>query len=168
MEGSIKVNISGGQHKDPATPATSSGVPNNTVSSVRAASMEASSNVSNSGEHHQTEPVTPSSSSDDASNEAVTYEVGQFVSAVYDHKWYIGKISEVDETESEVEISFMEKKKQFFQWPIRPDTIWINTDDILCVLDALVATGKSKRMFKLSENDECLILASFDIKMQKC
>ena len=43
------------------------------------------------------------------------HEIGNFVAAVYDGKWYLGRI--IDEDETEYEIDFIESKKGLFQWP---------------------------------------------------
>ncbi|WAR13566.1 hypothetical protein MAR_027746 [Mya arenaria] len=39
-----------------------------------------------------------------------SYEIGEFVAAVYDGTWFVGKVNDKDE--NEIEIDFMEKKKQ--------------------------------------------------------
>ncbi|KAK6184560.1 hypothetical protein SNE40_007010 [Patella caerulea] len=40
---------------------------------------------------------------------------GDFVACVYDRRWYIGFVSEVDE--HDVNISFMQASKAMFKWP---------------------------------------------------
>lgn len=83
----------------------------------------------------------------------VELQVSDFVAAVYENHWYVGKITDID-IDDEVEISFMERKKQFYQWPRRLDKLWVGRSAILCVLQTLVETGKSRRMFKLAEGDQ--------------
>ena len=86
-------------------------------------------------------------------------EVGDYVAAVYDDAWYIGLVSDSDE--SEVEVNFMQKKKQLYQWPKQEDLIWIKRDEVLCKIESPVATGKSKRMFKLESGTEEEIVKRF-------
>lgn len=93
------------------------------------------------------------------------FQVGDYVSAVYDSAWYIGLITDSDE--SEIEVNFMQKKKQLFQWPNQEDLIWIKKVDVLCKIESPVATGKSKRMFKLEEGTEDEIKQRFTEYRQK-
>lgn len=47
-----------------------------------------------------------------------SYEIDQYVVALYDGRWYIAKITDKDEDdEFPYQISFMEKKKKMFAWP---------------------------------------------------
>jgi hypothetical protein len=48
---------------------------------------------------------------------------GDFVAAVYENRWYIGRVVELDNLECE--ISFMAKSKNLFKWPNSPDEVWI-------------------------------------------
>lgn len=56
-----------------------------------------------------------------------------------------------DESDRTVEISFMVQSKQFFKWPERSDIIWLDVNDVLCIIDPPTATGKSNWMFKMDE-----------------
>ena len=51
----------------------------------------------------------------------IGYETDEFVAAIYQREWYIGKV--VDSDKTEVEIDFMEKKKALFHWPTKKDQI---------------------------------------------
>ena len=56
----------------------------------------------------------------------------------------------VDEDEEEAKVSFMEFQGQDqFQWPLKPDTVWIPFKSILCKIEKPAATGRSMRLFKL-------------------
>lgn len=92
------------------------------------------------------------------------YATGDYVAAVYDQKWYPGKIVDIDEDESGLDyhVSFMEHKKSLFQWPQKDDTIWCSRQDILCKIDVPVACGKSKRMYKLKSDDLEIIQKFFN------
>jgi hypothetical protein len=84
------------------------------------------------------------------------YAVGDHVAAVYEDNWFIGKI--VGKDADEYEVKFMESKKLLFQWPRHKDIVWMKPGEILTRIDAPQTTGKSKRMYKLGENDrECVM-----------
>ena len=74
--------------------------------------------------------------------------VDDHVAAVYegDGEWCIGKVQVVDEDEEEAKVSFMEFQGQDqFQWPLKPDIVWIPFKNILCKIEKPVATGRSMR-----------------------
>lgn len=85
---------------------------------------------------------------------------GEYVAAKYDRTWYIAKILQIDDSD-EVEVTFMERKKQLFQWPAREDILWIPVTDVICKVTEPVYTGKSKRMLKLLPEDKEKILNLF-------
>ena len=103
---------------------------------------------------------------DNPRNLVTQFAVGHYVATVYDSRWYVGKIVDIDDEESHIEITFMARRKQFYQWPTQQDKIWVKANDILCGLSIPVSTGKSSRMFKLNDNDEQHILASFEAYKQ--
>ena len=82
-------------------------------------------------------------SSDNADVEPVKYKKGDYVAAVYHDEWYIGKLVDCDD--SEVEIDFMQQKKQLLQWPTHKDQIWIKKVDVLCTMLPPNPTDKSGR-----------------------
>ena len=73
---------------------------------------------------------------------------GNFVAAVYENKWYIGQVMEVEN--DEVYINFMQKcgKISALKWPPKKDEIWVNLEQLLCVIEAPV---KTKRMFHIPD-----------------
>lgn len=85
------------------------------------------------------------------SKQEVDIAENDYVAAIYQRKWYIGKVFSSDESDRTVEISFMVQSKEFFKWPERSDVIWLDVNDVLCIIDAPTATGKSSRMFKMNE-----------------
>jgi len=87
-------------------------------------------------------------------NESVVeeYVVDELVAAMYDEEWFIGQITDIDE--DEYEVSFMKAKKEQFQWPIPMDKLWISKSSILSKVHTLSATGKSKRMFNIDQNEK--------------
>jgi hypothetical protein len=87
----------------------------------------------------------------ESDNNDLDLKVDDYVAAIYDSDWYVGKILEIDEDDGEIQISFMEKKKQLYQWPRRIDSLWVGKQSILCTVDNPTETGKSKRLFKLPD-----------------
>ncbi|KAK6178253.1 hypothetical protein SNE40_013061 [Patella caerulea] len=85
----------------------------------------------------------------------VKVQDGDFVAAVYSDEWFIGQ---VDQDNEEIEVKFMQKKKQCYQWPIREDIIWVKPQDIICKVEKPVATAKLMRMFKISLDEKDKIL----------
>ena len=77
---------------------------------------------------------------------------GDFVAAVYENRWYIGRVVELDNLECE--ISFMAKSKNLFKWPNSPDEVWIRIDAILCKISEPMATGRSRRMLRIQADEE--------------
>lgn len=67
---------------------------------------------------------------------------------------------QIDDSD-EVAVTFMERKKQLFQWPAREDIHWIPVADVICKVTEPVYTGKSKRMLKLLPEDKEKILNLF-------
>ena len=79
-----------------------------------------------------------------------------FVAAIYDNRWFIGKIEEIDNTDNEILVNFMVTccKTSSFKWSTKRDEIWICHDQILCKIDLPIVHGKSKRMYKLPNDTE--------------
>jgi hypothetical protein len=75
-----------------------------------------------------------------------------FVAAVYENRWYIGRVVELDNLECE--ISFMAKSKNLFKWLNSPDEVWIRIDAILCKISEPMTTGRSQRMFRIQADEE--------------
>lgn len=53
-----------------------------------------------------------------------------------------------DKSNDPVEISFTVKSKQLFKSSVRSDIICVEENDVLCIICAPTATGKSSRMLK--------------------
>jgi hypothetical protein len=110
----------------------------------------------NDGQEHTNEP------DDNQVEEIVRFDVGDFVCAVYQNQWYIGEVINIDQTDKDAEICFLEKKKQFWQWPSREDKVWVNFHDIVCQVIKPVPTGKSQRMLKLAYGEKERIEKAFE------
>ena len=63
----------------------------------------------------------------------VSVNVGDFVAAVYQGGWYIGKVTELDVNDGEVLINFTtaSNKTDTLKWPQQKDEIWVRSDAIL-------------------------------------
>lgn len=83
-----------------------------------------------------------------------TYQVGDYVAALYEHELYLGKVIDTDmDDELCYNISFLEKKKAQYQWPRRPDKIWIRKNDIKFDIMEPIPSGKSRKILKISPED---------------
>ena len=55
---------------------------------------------------------------DQSEEKEQTYQVGDYVAALYEHELYLGKVIDTDmDDELCYNISFLEKKKSLYQWP---------------------------------------------------
>lgn len=83
------------------------------------------------------------------------YEIGTFVGALYEQICYIGKVIDQDlADELPYQITFLQAKKAQFQWPRPADVIWCRKEDILFTVQEPQPSGKSKRLLKLSAEDQ--------------
>lgn len=77
-----------------------------------------------------------------------------YVAAVYEKQWYIGRVIEIDEEDAL--INFMcnaGKYADAFKWPTREDEIWVKRTNILTILDEPKPHGKTKRIFKIPNEE---------------
>lgn len=91
-------------------------------------------------------------------------EIGVFVAAVYAREWYIGKVTEVDEEEQEVQINFMTKAGKYgdtYKWPSEKDEIWIQSTHILMEISPPNPVGKTSRFFRIEKEVEEAISNKF-------
>ena len=92
---------------------------------------------------------------------SIECKLGDYVSALYDRKWYVGKVVSIDESGGpEYLVSFMEQAGKLdcvFKWPKTEDELWISKKQLICKVSEPSPTGKSKRTFRLTEEDLQLI-----------
>lgn len=81
------------------------------------------------------------------------YSENDFVIAAYDNKYFVGQLTEIDDDDDSLEISFMVRKKLLFQWPNPQDIIWIEKSAVVCKIDAPIPSGRSGRMWKFNNLD---------------
>ena len=92
---------------------------------------------------------------DPEKEQAKTYEIGTFVGALYEKICYIGKATDQDlADELPYQITFLQAKKNQFQWPRPADIIWCRKEDILFTVQEPLPSGKSKRLLKMSADDQ--------------
>ena len=89
--------------------------------------------------------------------------VHEYIAANYMNKWYIGQIKDADSKDNKVEVSFLETKKAMFQWPVRPDVIWVDISGVLCKVSDHKLSGKSKHMLVMNPNDRKMIEEIFEL-----
>jgi hypothetical protein len=60
-----------------------------------------------------------------------------FVAAIYDNRWFIGKIEEIDNTDNEILVNFMVTccKTSSFKWSTKRDEIWICQNFIVSIVN---------------------------------
>ena len=76
--------------------------------------------------------------------------VGTFVAVSYSTKVCVGKITDIDEEESNVTImESFGNVEGCYRWPTRSDELWIVGKDILATLTPPAPTGSSQRAFRL-------------------
>ncbi|MES9879799.1 MAG: hypothetical protein ABW185_02860 [Sedimenticola sp.] len=104
-------------------------------------------------------------------NETGTYTFmeGEFVAAEYEGQWFVGRITDIDD--SELQINFMTshsgKIGSSFKWPNARDEIWIHTRDVIMRLPEPQPSGKSRRLFKLPTTLVDEVNTMFNAKLNK-
>lgn len=95
-------------------------------------------------------------------------QIGDYVAAVYEGDWYIGKVQQIDEVDNEIEVKFMKKKSDdIFQWPKDDDedVLWIAPKKFICKVKEPIPAGKSERMkkrLKLDGDDRKKVEETFE------
>ena len=87
-------------------------------------------------------------------NGDVPVKVGEYIAAMYEDSWYIGRVLEVDKEDQDTKITFMTtvptKQRPTFKWGVPADEIWIPFTDILTAIEAPDSIGKSGRFYQVS------------------
>ena len=63
--------------------------------------------------------------------------IGSFVAAMYDKKWYIGIVENVDQDNKDALIKFMHPHgpSPSFHWPKHENVCWIPHHHVICVVE---------------------------------
>lgn len=121
--------------------------------------METDQSTSNADE------ARPAGESDQVANDP---NINDFVAAMYNEKWYLGKIMDIDPTDKEIYISFMNtsdlKGQLTFRWPRNPDELWVANEEILCSVDEPQVKGTKRAVYRLKDDDLRKIQAAFDAR----
>ena len=69
-------------------------------------------------------------------------QVSDYVSCLYDNKWWVGIIANVDKVEEDVQMKFMHQSSpsRSFQLSHVDDICWVPNDHILCKIDILITS----------------------------
>ena len=59
-------------------------------------------------------------------------DVSDYVPAIYEKAWYVGKVEEIDRDERNCLVNFMQKAKTLFKWPNFSDKLWVRENDLIC------------------------------------
>ncbi|VDI23174.1 Hypothetical predicted protein [Mytilus galloprovincialis] len=106
----------------------------------------------NQNEHVETAEV-------EADRIEILIAVDQFVAAIYDNAWHVGKITDIDETDKECQVNFLRPSQgrntgnPLYKWPNPEDKIWLQVTDILCNIREPNKVGRSGRSFEIDPQD---------------
>ena len=101
----------------------------------------------------------------DVNKAPVKVQCGDWVAAVYERNWYVGKVQMVDSDANDAQISFMQQTNArpiSFRWPTSPDEIWVDFDKILGVIEEPSSRGRSNRHFHFNDQTIQMITDLFD------
>ena len=99
-----------------------------------------------------------------ASKSIVIPMVNDYIACVYDLKWYVGVVCEVNETEQDCFVSFLHPSgpARSFVWPSKKDSCWIVYSDVLCIIK--VPCTRNGRTYTIEE--QRLIQSKFAERMK--
>lgn len=86
-------------------------------------------------------------------------KVHDWVAAVYDQDWYIGKVT--DEDTDEYQINFLTRSGKYgkgYKFPMTKDEIFVKKTDVLSKIEELQVVGKARKCYKLTDKDENMIV----------
>ena len=98
--------------------------------------------------------VNKDTDTDNSDEEPIKLDVGEYCAALFESEWYIGVVTETNDTQGKTKINFMEevgKKEVSFRWPNKRDETWILNPDILTKIPEPYPSGSRKRLFKLGK-----------------
>ena len=88
-------------------------------------------------------------------------QVLDYVSCLYDNKWWLGIITNVDKGKEDVQVKFIHPSgsSRSFQWPHVNDICWVLNDHILCKIDIPITS--SGRFYSILDHDRKLTEEQF-------
>lgn len=108
----------------------------------------------NKAKHADNQTNTDQTQSKHTEKENITISEHDYVVALYEQACYIGKILEMDKTDDTVHITFMTntgKVEKRYRWPAREDTVWVQRQDVLRLIENPIPTGKSGRIYSVDK-----------------
>lgn len=99
---------------------------------------------------------------DPVPQEVPTYEVGQFVTAVYQEQIYIAQVESLGEVH--LKLSFMRPHGLArCNWPRKPDVLLVPRGDVLSIVQPPAPLSSMSRFVGLSKEDKELSLKNFEL-----
>ena len=86
-------------------------------------------------------------------------QVLDYVSCLYDNKWPVGIITNVDKEDVQVNLMHQSGPSRSFQWPHVNDICWVPNDHTLCKID--IPITPSGRFYSILEHDRKLTEEQF-------
>jgi len=92
-----------------------------------------------------------------------SYQPGRYIACTYDNEWLIRNIVERSDSNNDLVIIFMQRKKKTrLLWPRNTDRCWVPFPHILCTVDVPLVEGTSARDNKLSQQDYNRVVMQYD------
>ena len=117
------------------------------------------------------EPEEESQQASEETLDATTCQPGQYVAAIYDHKWYIGLIADRSDEGEDILVKFMKttqsKESYRLTWPRQDDTCWVPFQHVLCFIPAPQALSNSARQYQLDNSVWKTVTTRFSSYAQK-
>ncbi|KAK6186926.1 hypothetical protein SNE40_006182 [Patella caerulea] len=109
---------------------------------------------------------------EECTNSTIVPSENDYVIAIYENLWYVGRVLKVDHNDKDVHVTFMyttqtKDEDTKFRWPNPPDIIWVDFDDVVMIIDPPDPIGKSHRQFKIDKNTLDRILEKVDKRLSK-
>ncbi|KXJ26080.1 hypothetical protein AC249_AIPGENE6483 [Exaiptasia diaphana] len=111
--------------------------------------------------HARTKEIT----AQDATATSINVHAGDWVAAVYEKKWYIGQVKDVDEDDQDAKISFSVETRSrpvSFKWLATPDELWVSFEMILAVIQEPSSCGRTTRTFQFKAETIEMISSLFE------
>ena len=88
-------------------------------------------------------------------------QVLDYVTCLYDKKWWVGIVTNANKEEGDVEVKFMHPHgpSRSFKWPHTDDICWVPNEHMLFKIE--IPTTSSGRSYNISENDRKLTEQQF-------
>ena len=91
-------------------------------------------------------------------------QISAFIACIYDSRWWIGQVLDIDEEEGDVRVQFMwpHGPRKQFSWPHRDDICDVPFTNILCTIAKPQSGTASRRTLQISDYDFNRIVIAFE------